>query len=291
MAATLFRVLVAALALAGGTALAQARFGPVAVVNDRVITGYDVDQRARLMQLTGEGAGRSAALEALIEERLKLHGASRLGLSSNEQSRRQAVERFGQQRQMGMEQLQAGLGRAGVALTALEDTLVAREIWAEAVRAKFGARVRITELQIDEYLAKADGAGGDFVEVIVAQGRGEGARAALQRLRAESPRCESAPDVATRLGLTTSPRSQPTPLSQVNPVLRQAVEPLKPGDISAPVRGPGGVWAGFALCARSGPDGPAAREAARRALLDEALADEADVWLEELRAQAVIERR
>ena len=56
----IFAIYVALLAAiwagAPAPAAAQTAFAPVAVVNDDVITYYDVDQRARILQLSGAEA-------------------------------------------------------------------------------------------------------------------------------------------------------------------------------------------------------------------------------------------
>ncbi|KKL80243.1 hypothetical protein LCGC14_2006710 [marine sediment metagenome] len=53
---------------------AQNLFAPVARVNDRVITAYEREQRARLVTLfRTPGDPRELALKALIDERLEFH--------------------------------------------------------------------------------------------------------------------------------------------------------------------------------------------------------------------------
>jgi len=66
--------------LLAAAAPAQTAFRPVAVVNDSVITVYDLTQRAQLMGLLGfpaanQEALQSAALDRLVEDRLKLYEA------------------------------------------------------------------------------------------------------------------------------------------------------------------------------------------------------------------------
>ena len=65
----------AALALAlviGQSAAAQNLFAPVARVNDEVITGYEVQQRQRFMQLIGApGADTDSVIDSLIDDRLR----------------------------------------------------------------------------------------------------------------------------------------------------------------------------------------------------------------------------
>ena len=52
MGSSLLRALCVVLAL-GGPASAQDLFSPVIVVNDRAITGYEIEQRIRLLEAFG----------------------------------------------------------------------------------------------------------------------------------------------------------------------------------------------------------------------------------------------
>jgi peptidyl-prolyl cis-trans isomerase SurA len=62
-------------------AMAQNLFKPVAQVNDSVITEFEVGQRVRFLQvLNAPGATRDAALNALIEDRLRILATQAAGL-------------------------------------------------------------------------------------------------------------------------------------------------------------------------------------------------------------------
>ena len=74
----------AALALAlvvGQSAAAQNLFAPVARVNDEVITGYEVQQRQRFMQLIGApGTDTNSVIDSLIDDRLRGQVLDQAGL-------------------------------------------------------------------------------------------------------------------------------------------------------------------------------------------------------------------
>ena len=73
------KALVVALAL-GAPVAAQDLFSPVIVVNDRAITGYELDQRIRLLEAFGtSGDLPDTARTQLVEERLKQQELDRVG--------------------------------------------------------------------------------------------------------------------------------------------------------------------------------------------------------------------
>jgi len=69
------------LALAPGMAAAQSLFAPAARIDGTVITAYEVGQRERMMEVfTSPDAGAESALDDLIDERLQIAEARRMGL-------------------------------------------------------------------------------------------------------------------------------------------------------------------------------------------------------------------
>ena len=69
-----------------GPALAQDLFAPRLYVNDRVITEYEVAQRALFLRaLRAPGNPEDEALKALIQDRLQRTEAERLGLTLTDQ--------------------------------------------------------------------------------------------------------------------------------------------------------------------------------------------------------------
>jgi peptidyl-prolyl cis-trans isomerase SurA len=144
--------------LTAAPAAAQTAFEPAAIVNDRVITRYDIDQRARLLRVNGAPdtpeLGR-IALEQLIETALQLEAAERQGLAAPEEAVDQAVADFAERRGVGVAALEASLRRAGASREALEDALRADLLWRETIRSRFGGRATPTETEIDQEMALA----------------------------------------------------------------------------------------------------------------------------------------
>ncbi|MEM8793364.1 MAG: peptidylprolyl isomerase [Pseudomonadota bacterium] len=143
--------------LIGGVAPAQTVFKPVAVVNESVITGFDLAQRARLLS-TMDGRGRPAeafqrqALETLIVDRLKIQAGEAIGLSATEEVVQIGFDLFAQQNGLEPEVLRERLNGDGVTNQAIDDFVAAETIWREVVRARFLAQAEPSSSRIDEEL-------------------------------------------------------------------------------------------------------------------------------------------
>ncbi|NBR90147.1 MAG: peptidylprolyl isomerase, partial [Rhodobacteraceae bacterium] len=79
---TLLFALASSLVLAPGLVTAQGLFSPAYIVNDKVVTNYEIDQRAKLLALLrAPGDPVELARKQLVEERLKIEAAQALGLT------------------------------------------------------------------------------------------------------------------------------------------------------------------------------------------------------------------
>lgn len=113
--------------------------------------------------------------------------------------------------------------------------------------------------------------------------------ARLDAVIAQGPTCETAEGLARSAGLSTA-RSEPRPLSTLPEPVRNAVGTLQPGQISTPVVIQGGA-AAFIVCSRQEGVSAQEREAIRGRLRQERFVRFSNSYIQELRADAVIERR
>jgi peptidyl-prolyl cis-trans isomerase SurA len=73
-----------------GAVLAQSPFSPVLTVNDAAITGFEIDQRRKMLELfRTPGNLDDLAVEQLIEDRLKSQELARQGLAITDEGFRQ----------------------------------------------------------------------------------------------------------------------------------------------------------------------------------------------------------
>ncbi len=135
---------------------AQSAFAVVARVNESVVTSFDVDQRRRLLTvLRTPGVTRDVALDAMIEDKLKLDAARRAGIDPTEEELNAGIESFAQRANLSGAEFTEALGEVGIAPETLQDFIRAQLAWGQLVRARFAASARPGEAEIDR--AMTDG--------------------------------------------------------------------------------------------------------------------------------------
>ena len=88
---------------------------PAARVDDAIITNYEVDQRIRFLQiLNAPGATRQAAIDALIDDRLRARAAASVGLQITEDGLQSGLTNFAAQGNMTAEDFTAALEKSGI---------------------------------------------------------------------------------------------------------------------------------------------------------------------------------
>ena len=110
--------------------LAQGAFSPVAKVNDRVITGFELEQRILLNQLLrAPGDLDELSLEQLIDDRLRLDAAQAAGVSISEEAVDAGMEEFASRAQLTKDEFVAAIGQAGVEEATFRDFVRAGAAW------------------------------------------------------------------------------------------------------------------------------------------------------------------
>lgn len=151
----LARLSVLALVLPAGMALAQSgAFAPVKIVNERVITQYELQQRILFMQLLRQpGDIPAESMKGLIDDRLRTYGAELLGITITEDNVLAGMEEFAARANLTAEQFIAAVAQGGVEAETFRDFVTAGLVWREVVRAKFGPTISISEAAIDRAMA------------------------------------------------------------------------------------------------------------------------------------------
>lgn len=133
-----------------------------AVVNDEVISMRDFVARLRMVTAMSKlpdsnDVRRRLApeiLRTLIDEKLKLQEAKRLGLTVEEQEIRQAMANLESQNNIPVGQLEAALRQNGINLGALAQQIRASIAWNKVVRQRISPTVRISAEEIQEALER-----------------------------------------------------------------------------------------------------------------------------------------
>ena len=157
-------VLPLVLSLWAGTAKAQEALRIAAVVNDEVISVYDLNMRLSLVILFGglpdilKTRQRLAprVLDALIDEELKRQEASRLGVSVAESEIERAIGRLEKINGIKAGGLAAVLSRQRVKKKALTNQIEADIGWRKLISARFGRSAQISEEEIDKVMREIE---------------------------------------------------------------------------------------------------------------------------------------
>lgn len=188
----------AALVTSGGQVSADQMI--VALVNDEPISAYDVSQRTRFIAMTSgqkpTAALRKKVIKELIEERLKLQEAKKLGVAVTDERITQTLEGIAKRNKMPLNKLVGGLKQAGVNVRTFKERIKVALLWRQVVQRKFRHQISVSATQVDAALTTAEGEGQATTEF------------QLQRVRLELGEEPDQETIATRLVEAESLRSR-----------------------------------------------------------------------------------
>jgi peptidyl-prolyl cis-trans isomerase SurA len=286
------------------TAPARAQ-NAVVVVNGDPITNFDIDQRVKLIALSGGGktASRQEAIEELINDRVKIKESKKfnLDLSSSEVEVQYAT--MAARMRLTHEQLDKVLEGKGIRPETLKSRLKADFLWSQLVRGRYGQSLIVGEKDVNSAIqVKGDGReeSGSYeykmrpVVLFVAKGSAQSAidlrKKDAETLRGRIQSCEQAESTfrAMRDGVI---RDQITKTSADLPApLREILDKTPVGQMTAPEVTRQGVEM-VALCSRNPSTETPEKRAAREKLYSQKYDAQAKKYLEEARRGSMIEYR
>ncbi|MEH6739429.1 MAG: peptidylprolyl isomerase [Sulfitobacter sp.] len=239
------------IAVLAGPVGAQNLFAPVASINDSVVTEFEVQQRVRFLQiLNASGASRSAAIESLINERLRGEAIRDAGLNLSEEGINAALEEFASRANLTRAEFTAALASSGVEKETYRDFVLNGIAWRDLIRARFGSRVSVSEAEIDRALS-SQGSGGSNIRVLVSEiiipaPPPQAARvAAVAEKIAESSTAAEFSNYARKYSATATRaaggRLPWQALSDLPPALQPLMLALSPGEVTQPLNIPNAV--------------------------------------------------
>jgi len=248
--------------------------GIAAVVNDEVISVFDLVSRLRMMLLssnipdTPEARQKAEAqiLRALVDEKLQLQEAKKQNVVATDDEINTALAKIEQQNSMQPGQLNQLLKSHGIDRSTLISQVTASIVWAKLVRRKAAETVEISDDEVDADLKRLKEHSGEpqsrVAEIFLAvdnPSQDAEVRALASKLTDQMKQGARFSAIAQQFSQSATaavggdmgwlrPDQLPSDLAA-------AVAPLKPGELSAPIRSGGGYYLLLVLDRRNGDTG------------------------------------
>ena len=274
------------------------------LVNDVPITEYDVNQRRRLDMLgsAGKPVSRDQAIEELIDQLVESIEAQRQNVGVPDSQVDAAYANIAQHVKMTPAGLTKALASQGIDGVSLKKRLRAQMVWQILVQRRTVSKAKVTSQDIKDALAaKGDGSATateyELQQIIFVVPKGSPDSLFSQRLnQAQAYRqrfagCDKSIDQAKSLHDVVVKNMGRRTSADFNGPVADALQKAKVGDTTPPQRSGEGIEL-LAVCSTHEIQSNAqARTEAENSLYIKQAADLGKDYLQELRKQAIIERR
>lgn len=278
-----------------------ARAQIVLYVTGQPITAYDIEQRGKLIALSGGKAkSRQDLIDELIDDKLKILAAKRYNFEMSQADIDGAFAGMARNAGMTADQFAKMLEGRGVNPNTLKARLKADLTWTQMVRGKFGQQLNPSEKDIFEAESKSSDqkeAGIEYtlypITFVVPRGSPANVMEARKReadaLRQRFQSCNTGLPFARALREVVVRAPVRRNSADLSPALREILGKVEIGKLTPPEVTAGGVDL-FALCEKkeTNADSPTKRKV-RDEIFQKRFQTQADRYLKELRSQAMIE--
>jgi peptidyl-prolyl cis-trans isomerase SurA len=238
-----------------------------AVVNDEIITAYDLRQRMMFYMMT---AGvrptpetlpqiQQQALSSLVDERLelqelrKMERTQKFQIVADDAEVDENITAIAKENNLDLASLKQRMASAGVDIGTLREQIRAQISWQRMIRGRYGSRIRIGQNQVDMALARIKASAGkpqyQLAEIYIDPARAGGMNEAMtgaQQLIAQLQQGAPFPAVARQFSSAPSAASGGdmgwVSQGELAPELAAAVEQMQPGALSQPIAASDGVY-------------------------------------------------
>ncbi|HWA90188.1 MAG TPA: peptidylprolyl isomerase [Rhizomicrobium sp.] len=235
--------------------------GVAAVINDQIVSEYDLTQRVALvistsgMKQTAENRKkmRPQVLEQLKTEKLELIEAQRKNITVSPTEVDKEIEGILTDNKLTLDQLKQILGRSSVAMETLRAQIAVQIAWQKAIEDEYGDRINITQQDVDDELARAK-EGADKPHYLVAEiflavespDQDEKVHKSADDLVAQMKSGAPFPTIARQFSQSPS-AAEGGDLGwvhdgQLAPELNDELRKTTPGQITPPIRSAGGYY-------------------------------------------------
>lgn len=249
------------LVLGTGSVSAQDSLRIAAVVNDQVISVYDLDMRIGLVTTfsgvtdTVENRQRMApqVLRILIDEELKRQEAVRRGVTVSESEIQRTIARLEKRNKLNEGEMSKMLARRNIEIKALTRQIEAQLLWGKLVSGSYGRSVHVSDEEINTVLAEVERNKGKpeylLAEIFLPVDRPEADREMLalaNRLIDQLKQGATFAELARNFSKSASAAHGGdlgwNVQGQLGPYLDAAIVNLKPGQVSTPIRAADGYY-------------------------------------------------
>lgn len=226
-----------------------------AIVNDDIISMYDLVSRLRMVIVTSRLPDTPEVrqrlvpqvLRSLIDEQLQLQEAKRLNLSVSEREIDRAIAQLEQQNNLPQGQFGAFLEQANLEESTVVDQIRANFAWQKVVAQRIRPQVRISEEEIDEVLRQMSRNQGSMqyrvAEIFLSVDSPEQEQSVRETAQRLSQQIRGGADFAVLARQFSQSASADAggdvgwvQRGQINSDLEEALTRLAPGRVSDPVR-------------------------------------------------------
>jgi peptidyl-prolyl cis-trans isomerase SurA len=236
----------------------------VAVVNEDVITKTELDRRMRLIkqQLQKKGTPlppdnilRKQLIDQMVMEKLQMQQAEKLGIRIDDETINKVVSNIASENKMTLEQFSAVLAREGYEFSDFRNNIKQEMILSQLHKQRVASRVKVTEREIDNYLAtmatrKSKNTEYHLAQILIAlpeaaspeqiQAAREKAEAILARLRNGADFAQTAIEVSNGQHALEGGDLGWLKAGQLPTIYSNLITEMKPGEISNVVRSSSG---------------------------------------------------
>ena len=245
-----------------------------AVVNDDVISIFDVISRMRLVMISSNIPDSPEirqkigpqVLRSLIDEKLELQEAKKQNITATDDEISKALAQIEQQNSMRAGQLNEFMKARGIDRGSLVDQLSAGIVWAKLVRRQATQSIEISEEEIDEALKRVKEHANEPQSRVAEIFLGIDNPAQDEEVRRLAERLTQQMHQGARFSAVARQFSQSATAAvggdigwvraeELSAELRKAVSTLRPGELSAPIRTGGGYYLLLVTDRRTGSSG------------------------------------
>ncbi len=230
-----------------------------AIVNDEIISEYDLAQRLRLVMVsTGVRPTpetlpqlRKELLQNLIDEKLQVQEAAEYEIFASDTELEETVGFIAQQNNASIDEFRNVLERAGVNWRAYLNQIYAELVWDRLIRGRFMSRVVISDEEIDDVLRRLEANKGKpeyrMAEIFLAiddANESDRVRTTAERIVDDLKNGAKFQEVARQFSQSSSAASGGDlgwiQSGQLDPDLENVFSTMAPGQLSPPLRTVGG---------------------------------------------------